>query len=33
MQLSRFPRVSLGHLDTPLEPMPRLTALLGGPNL
>ena len=33
MHLSRFPRVSLGHLDTPLEPMPRLTALLGGPTL
>ena len=33
MQLSRFPRVSLGHLNTPLEPMPRLSALLGGPTL
>lgn len=33
MLLSRFPRVSLGHLDTPLEPMPRLSAALGGPSL
>lgn len=33
MHLSKFPRVSLGHLNTPLEPMPRLTALLGGPTL
>jgi L-cysteate sulfo-lyase len=33
MHLSRFPRVALGHLDTPLEPMPRLSALLGGPDL
>src|SRR6201989_2152333 len=33
MHLSRFPRVSLGHMNTPLEPMPRLSALLGGPNL
>jgi L-cysteate sulfo-lyase len=33
MHLSRFLRVSLGHLDTPLEPMPRLSALLGGPTL
>ncbi len=33
MHLSRFPRVSLGHLDTPLEFMPRLTELLGGPDL
>lgn len=33
MHLARFPRVSLGHLDTPLEPMPRLSALLGGPTL
>ncbi len=29
MDLSRFPRVSLGHLPTPLEPMERLRALLG----
>ncbi len=29
MHLSRFPRVSLAHLPTPLEPMPRLSAALG----
>ena len=29
MQLSRFPRIRLGHLPTPLEHMPRLSALLG----
>jgi L-cysteate sulfo-lyase len=33
MHLSRFPRVSLGHFDTPLEPMERLTSELGGANL
>jgi L-cysteate sulfo-lyase len=33
MQLSRFARVELGHFPTPLEPLPRLTALLGGPTL
>ena len=33
MHLARFPRVQLGHLMTPLEFMPRLTALLGGPHL
>ncbi len=33
MHLSRFPRVSLAHLPTPLEPMPRLSKALGGPNL
>ena len=32
MMLSRFPRVRLGHSPTPLEPMPRLSELLGGPN-
>lgn len=31
MNLSRFPRVRLAHLPTPLEPMPRLTKHLGGP--
>lgn len=31
--LSRFPRVRLGHLSTPLEPMPRLSAALGGPEI
>lgn len=33
MDVSRFPRVSLGHFPTPLEPMTRLTAQLGGPRL
>lgn len=33
MHLSRFPRVRLGHLPTPLEPMPALSRALGGPNL
>lgn len=33
MHLSRFPRVKLGHLNTPLEPMPRLSELLDGPTL
>jgi len=33
MHLSKYPRIRLGHLNTPLEPMPRLTALLGGPTL
>jgi L-cysteate sulfo-lyase len=33
MHLSRFPRVQLGHMHTPLEVMPRLSALLGGPTL
>lgn len=33
MQLARFPRVRLGHLPTPLEPMPRLSKALGGPEL
>ena len=33
MQLSRFPRIRLAHLPTPLEPMPRLSALLGGPEI
>ena len=33
MQLSRFPRVSLAHLPTPLEPLTRLSQYLGGPNL
>lgn len=31
--LSRFPRVRLAHLPTPLEPMPRLSRHLGGPTL
>ena len=33
MHLSRFPRVRLGHLQTPLEPMAALSRALGGPNL
>ncbi len=33
MNLSRFPRIRLVHGPTPLEPMRRLGALLGGPNL
>jgi L-cysteate sulfo-lyase len=33
MKLSRFPRVRLGHGPTPLEPLPRLSRMLGGPNL
>jgi len=33
MKLSRFPRVRLGHGPTPLEPLPRLSEMLGGPNL
>ncbi len=33
MNLAKFPRVSLAHLPTPLEPMPRLSALLGGPEI
>jgi L-cysteate sulfo-lyase len=33
MHLAKFPRVSLGHMHTPLEFMPRLTAALGGPRL
>ena len=31
MDLTRFPRIRLAHLPTPLEPMPRLTEHLGGP--
>lgn len=31
--LASFPRVSLGHFPTPLEPMDRLSELLGGPRL
>lgn len=33
MLLSRFPRVSLAHLPTPLEFMPRLSKHLGGPDI
>lgn len=31
--LARFPRVKLGHLPTPLEPMDRLSAQIGGPRI
>lgn len=33
MHLARFPRVFLTQAPTPLEPMPNLSKLLGGPNL
>lgn len=33
LQLSKYPRVRLGHFPTPLEFMPNLTRLLGGPNI
>lgn len=33
MLLSRFPRLHFAHLPTPLEPLERLSALLGGPRL
>lgn len=33
MNFARFPRLRLAHLPTPLEYMPRLTALLGGPDI
>ncbi|WP_323771548.1 D-cysteine desulfhydrase [Antarctobacter sp.] len=33
MNLTKFPRVRLAHLPTPLEPMPRLSELLGGPEI
>ncbi|WP_426956139.1 D-cysteine desulfhydrase [Muricoccus radiodurans] len=33
MNLARFPRIRLGHLPTPLEPMENLSKHLGGPNL
>lgn len=33
MQLDGFPKFPLAHLPTPLEPLPRLQALLGGPRL
>lgn len=33
MYLSQFPREILAHLPTPLEPLPRLTAALGGPEI
>lgn len=33
MHLSRFPRIRLGHMPTPLEPMNNLSRFLGGPRL
>ncbi|HMM55805.1 MAG TPA: D-cysteine desulfhydrase family protein [Candidatus Desulfobacillus sp.] len=33
MDLSRFPRVALARLPTPIEPLARLSAHLGGPRL
>lgn len=33
MNLSRFARLHFAHLPTPLEPLPRLSAHLGGPQL
>lgn len=33
MKLAALPRISLAHLPTPLEPMPRLSAELGGPEI
>ena len=32
-QLKRYPRVSLGHFPSPLEYLPRLTEVLGGPEI
>lgn len=33
LDLARFPRVRLSHLPTPIEPLERLSAHLGGPKL
>ena len=33
MHPARFPRLHFAHLPTPLEPLPRLSEALGGPNL
>lgn len=33
MHLSRFPRLHFAHLPTPLEPLERLSGILGGPNI
>jgi L-cysteate sulfo-lyase len=33
LDITRFPRIRLGHFPTPLEPMDNLTQLLGGPRL
>ena len=33
MHISRFPRLHFAHLPTPLEPLEKLSKLLGGPQL
>lgn len=33
MRLDHLPRLRFGHLPTPLEPLPRLSRMLGGPRL
>ena len=33
LALARFPKIRLGHLPTPLEPLDRLSEILGGPRL
>jgi L-cysteate sulfo-lyase len=33
LDIARFPRIRLGHLPTPLEPMENLSRVLGGPRL
>ncbi len=33
MHISRFPRLHFAHLPTPLEPLPRLSKALGGPEI
>jgi len=33
MHLARFPRLHFAHLPTPLEPLPRLSKELGGPEI
>lgn len=33
MHLARFPRIHMAHLPTPLEPLTRLSAELGGPEI
>lgn len=33
MHLSRFPRLDIAHLPTPLEPLKNLSRILGGPNI
>jgi len=31
LRFAQLPRASLAHLPTPIEPLPRLSGLLGGP--